>query len=100
MRKLTIILLTVFFWLQYSFWFGKNGVNDYLNIKNEVKILKILNMKYKSRNEDLFSEINDLNGKSEAIEELARTELGMIIPGESFYRIVNEHFFLNHKKIN
>lgn len=42
------------------------------------------------RNEQLFAEINDLNDGQDAIEERARTELGMIKPGESFYRMVKE----------
>ncbi|MGP1930526.1 MAG: cell division protein FtsB [Arsenophonus sp. ET-YP4-MAG3] len=97
MYKLTIMLLIVFFWLQYSLWFGKNGIHDYLSIKNQVISLNILNMRAKKRNEYLFTEINDLNNGSEAIEERARLELGMIIPGESFYRIINENSFLDHK---
>ena len=39
-------------------------------------------------NDQLFAEIDDLNGGQEAIEERARNELGMIKPGESFYRLV------------
>lgn len=97
MRKLTLILLAVFCWLQYSLWFGKNGVHDYLRIKNEVAALETLNMTFKVRNERLFAEINDLNDGHEAIEELARTELSMIRPRESFYRIVNKNTFPNHK---
>lgn len=46
------------------------------------------NVKLKSRNEQLFAEIDDLNGGQEAIEERARNELGMTKPGESFYRLV------------
>ncbi|MGP1956787.1 MAG: cell division protein FtsB [Arsenophonus sp. NC-PE1-MAG3] len=93
MRKLVLILLTVFFWLQYSLWFGKNGIHDYFRIKSEVSALERLNMTFKVRNERLFSEIDDLNDGLEAIEERARAELGMIRPGESFYRIVNDNVF-------
>ena len=34
--------------------------------------------------------IDDLNGGQEALDERARSELGMIKPNESFYRIVND----------
>ena len=88
MRKLALILLAVLFWLQYSLWLGKNGVHDYMRVKNEVAALKTLNMTFKARNERLFAEIDDLNEGREAIEERARAELGMIKPGEFFYRII------------
>ncbi|SPP32395.1 Cell division protein FtsB [Arsenophonus endosymbiont of Aleurodicus floccissimus] len=97
MRKLALILLAVFCWLQYSLWFGKNGVHDYLRIKSEVVALETLNTTFKVRNERLFAEIDDLNEGREAIEERARSELGLIRPEESFYRIVNENAFPNHK---
>ncbi|MGP1959415.1 MAG: cell division protein FtsB [Arsenophonus sp. NC-TX2-MAG3] len=97
MRKLVLILLIVFCWLQYSLWFGKNGIHDYLRIKKEVSALETLNMAFKVRNERLFSEIEDLNEGDEAIEERARAELGMIRPEESFYRIVNDNIFSTNK---
>ncbi len=97
MRKLVLILLIVFCWLQYSLWFGKNGIHDYLRIKSEVSALETLNMTFKVRNEHLFSEIDDLNEGCEAIEERARAELGMIRPGESFYRIVSDNIFSINK---
>ena len=49
-----------------------------------------INAKLKTRNDQLFAEIDDLNEGSEAIEERARNELGMIRPGETFYRLVTE----------
>jgi hypothetical protein len=42
----------------------------------------------KARNDQLFAEIDDLNGGQEAIEERARNELSMTKPGETFYRLV------------
>ena len=44
----------------------------------------------KMRNEQMFAEIADLDQGSEAIEERARSHLGMIKPNEHFYRIVTE----------
>lgn len=55
----------------------------------------MLNLTFKTRNKRLFDEINDLNEGSEAIEERARAELGMIKDGESFYRIINENSLKN-----
>ncbi|AKJ41602.1 cell division protein FtsB [Pragia fontium] len=90
MKKLTLLLIVLFGWLQYSLWLGKNGVHDYIRVKDDVAVQQDNNAKLKSRNERLFAEISDLKGGQEAIEERARNELGMIKPGESFYRIIPE----------
>lgn len=88
MGKLTLLLLVLLGWLQYSLWLGKNGIHDYVRVKDDVTVQQGNNAKLKARNEQLFAEIDDLNGGQEAIEERARNELGMIKPGESFYRLV------------
>ncbi|PWC13791.1 cell division protein FtsB [Brenneria corticis] len=90
MGKLTLLLLILLGWLQYSLWLGKNGVHDHVRVNADVVVQQGNNAKLKARNEQLFAEIDDLNGGQEAIEERARNELGMIKPGESFYRLVPE----------
>ena len=90
MGKLTLLLLVLLGWLQYSLWLGKNGIHDYVRVKDDVAVQQGNNGKLKARNEQLFAEIDDLNGGQEAIEERARNELGMIKPGESFYRLVQD----------
>lgn len=90
MGKLTLLLLILLGWLQYSLWIGKNGIHDYVRVKEDVASQQANNGKLKSRNDQLFAEIDDLNGGQEAIEERARNELGMIKPGETFYRLVPE----------
>ncbi|ELX8379518.1 cell division protein FtsB [Providencia vermicola] len=90
MGKLTLLLIAVLAWTQYSLWLGKNGIHDYVRVKDDVAAQEIINSRLKVRNEQLFAEINDLNDGQDAIEERARTELGMIKPGESFYRMVKE----------
>ena len=76
--------------LQYSLWLGKNGIHDYTRVSDDVVVQQANNAKLKARNDQLFAEIDDLNGGSEAIEERARNELGMIRPGETFYRPVSD----------
>jgi len=90
MGKLTLLLIAILAWLQYSLWLGKNGIHDYVQVKDDVAAQEIVNSRLKMRNEQLFAEIDDLNDGQDAIEERARTELGMIKPGESFYRMVKE----------
>ncbi|MBK4715776.1 MULTISPECIES: cell division protein FtsB [Tenebrionibacter/Tenebrionicola group] len=88
MGKLTLLLLVLLGWLQYSLWFGKNGVHDYTRVSEDVQAQQATNAKLRLRNDQLFAEIDDLNGGLEAIEERARDELSMIRPGETFYRLV------------
>lgn len=88
MGKLTLLLLALLGWLQYSLWLGKNGIHDYVRVNEDVAAQQSNNAKLKARNDQLFAEIDDLNGGQEAIEERARNELGMIKPGETFYRLV------------
>ncbi|MGL4859477.1 MAG: cell division protein FtsB [Enterobacteriaceae bacterium] len=91
MRKLTLLLLVLAGWLQYSLWLGKNGIEDYLRVENDVSAQEANNQQLKTRNDRLFAEINNLNSGLEAIEERARNELGMIKPGETYYRVVTEN---------
>ena len=91
MGKLTLLLLVLLGWLQYSLWLGKNGIHDYVRVNDDVEVQQVNNGKLKSRNDQLFAEIDDLNGGQEAIEERARNELGMIKPGETFYRLVPDN---------
>ena len=79
MGKLTLLLLALLVWLQYSLWFGKNGLHDYSRVNDDVTAQQATNS---------FAEIDDLNGGQEAIEERARNELSMTRPGETFYRLV------------
>ncbi|SQI97642.1 cell division protein FtsB [Klebsiella oxytoca] len=83
MGKLTLLLLALLVWLQYSLWFGKNGLHDYSRVNDDVSAQQATNAKLKARNDQLFAEIDDLNGGQEAIEERARNELSMTRPGEN-----------------
>ncbi|MCW8330602.1 cell division protein FtsB [Photobacterium sp. SDRW27] len=90
MRLLTVLLLAVLCWLQYDFWLGKNGMMDYLAAKKNVAVQQLANAELVQRNQQMYAEIHDLHRGQEAVEERARNELGMIKPGETFFRIVGE----------
>lgn len=86
--KLPLLLLAILGFLQYSLWYGKNNVYDYQDNMQVLADLHAENDKLKARNEQMFAEINDLQRGSEAIEERARSHLGMVKPNEYFYRII------------
>ena len=60
MGKLTLLLLAILVWLQYSLWFGKNGIHDYTRVNNDVAAQQATNAKLKARNDQLFAEIEKL----------------------------------------
>ena len=90
MSKLMLLLAVVLGWLQYSLWLGKNGVQDYARVKNDIAEQQTYNTNLKTRNVRLIAEIDDLNQGRDAVEERARNELGMVKQNERYYRIIPE----------
>jgi cell division protein FtsB len=88
MRILTLILLALLGTLQYHLWWGKNGLAEYNEAQANVARQMTDNEQLVARNALLFREIEDLNKGLAAVEELARNDLGMIKPGETFYRLL------------
>lgn len=88
MRLITAILLIILVLLQYRLWFGKNNVLDYLDLEKEIARQTIDNNKLIQRNKLLYADTDDLKLGTEAIEERARNELGLIKSGETFFRII------------
>src|ERR1043166_7357588 len=72
--------------LQYPLWFGSGGVFAVWQLKHEIAVQRTENTKLKERNAALGAEVDDLKQGSAAIEERARTELGMVKKGETFYQ--------------
>ena len=88
MRAFTLLLLIILALLQYRLWFGKNSVPDYLDLQEDVIHQQQVNEKLKQRNKLLYADTDDLKLGSEAIEERARNELGMIKENETFFRLI------------
>ena len=83
---MTLILLV----LQYKLWFGDRGFHDASLLETDIQVQKDENAVLRQRNDQLAAEVRDLKEGNEAIEERARSELGMIKKGETFYQIVEE----------
>lgn len=88
MRLFFLVLLFLLASEQYYLWWGKNGIQDNHQLQEAVALAKESNEILVLRNNTMFSEIYDLKRGSEAIEERARNELGLVKEGETFFRIV------------
>jgi cell division protein FtsB len=85
-----LVLAVLLAWLQYRLWFGKGGQREVDALQDQVTQQAYDNTGLEQRNDVLAAEVKDLKSGEAAIEERARSELGMIKPGETFYRVVDE----------
>jgi len=88
MKALAAVLAALIVVLQYPLWFGKGGWLRVRTLDQQVAAQKSVNAGLKARNEALDAEVRDLKQGMEAIEERARTDLGMIRKDEVFYQVV------------
>jgi cell division protein FtsB len=88
MRLLSFILLLLIAAMQYPLWFGKASWLRVWQVDQEVVVARENNLKLQNRNNMLEAEVNDLKQGLEAIEERARSDLGMIKEGEILFQIV------------
>ena len=89
MKVLSIILATVLLALQYPLWIGKGGWLRAWQLETEVSKQVSKNSDFAARNAALAAEVRDLKQGSEAIEERARRELGMVRGNELFFQYVD-----------
>lgn len=87
MRLVTIVLIILFLLLQVDIWIKKDGYKRKVELAEMIEIQTEANKEMAIRNNQLQQEIIDLKNGTEAIEEKARTEMGMIKEGEEFYLI-------------
>jgi len=87
-RGLTWGLLLAIVLLQIPLWFGEGGWLKVRTSAQQVEAQNKLNLRLEARNAALLAEIDDLKQGRSALEERARSELGMIAPGEWFVRVV------------
>lgn len=89
MRVITLILLVILLLLQYPLWLGKGGWLKVWDLHRQVEVQQQTNAQTQTRNAVLDAEVQDLKQGTEAIEERARSELGMIKHDEVFYQILD-----------
>ena len=87
MRLLMMVLAVVLVLLQARLWLSNGGLREVWRLETEVARRVDDNGRLKARNSALEAEVRDLKQGLAAAEERARTELGMIHSGETFYQI-------------
>lgn len=83
-----VVLGTVALTLQSQLWFSSGGFGKTRDLRAAVAEQRDLNEELRGRNQALDAEVVNLKQSSEAAEERARTDLGMIGPRETFYQVV------------
>jgi cell division protein FtsB len=86
-RTLAIVFALLIAALQYPMWLGKGGWLQVREFDRQIVAQRAVNAGLKQRNDALDAEVRDLKTGYEAIEERARSELGMIRQDEVFFQL-------------
>ena len=87
MKTLAFVLVILIAFVQYSLWYGKGVWLEVFDLEKQLQDQHRLNQKLQNQNTILEAEIIDLKQGFDAIEELARNELGMIRKDEVFFQV-------------
>jgi cell division protein FtsB len=89
MRILALVFAVLIIALQWPLWIGKGSWMRVWQLDSQLTQRQVENEKLKERNTALDAEVNDLKNGTEAIEERARNELGMIRGDEVFFQVLD-----------
>lgn len=86
-KLILLLVIVLIVMLQYQFWFGEGGYFSHQALTQQIQQQAEINEELKERNRILAAEVFDLKNGSEAIEEHARLDLGLIKPNETFVQM-------------
>jgi cell division protein FtsB len=89
-KWLTLALVALVGLIQYPLWLGKGGWLRVWEVDQQIAAQREINTRLKARNGALDAEVRDLKQGLEAIEERARSELGMVRQDEIFFQVLEE----------
>ena len=87
MRLLALALGSLILLIQYPLWLGKGGLLRVWEMERQIEAQRQANGRLQARNSALDAEVRDLKQGLEAIEERARSELGMVRHDEVFFQV-------------
>jgi cell division protein FtsB len=76
--------------IQYPLWLGKGGWLRVWDVDRQIAQQRQINARLQARNAALDADVRDLKQGTEAIEERARNELGMIKQNEIFFQVLEK----------
>ena len=98
-RRLLWSLVLVLAALQYGLWFGRGGRLDVQEVRDQIAAQSASNAEFAARNRGLAAEVMDLKEGLDAIEELARSEMGMVRQNEIFFQMIEPATPVSEKAI-
>lgn len=90
MRIIIGLLVALLLYLQYSAWLSDHGVIKLRQLHKTIASQEAENKRLLERNRKLHAEVVDLKQGTDALEERARSELGMIKKDEIFYQVLDQ----------
>ena len=90
LKVLIAVLVALLLTLQFRLWFADGGLAEVYRLKREIATQEEHNARLRERNEALAAEVRDLKKGMEAVEARARSELGMVGEGETFFRVIEK----------
>lgn len=90
MKLLALVLVTLIALIQYPLWAGKGSWLRVLEVDQQRQAQREVNQRLQTRNAALDAEVRDLKQGLDAIEERARSELGMIRQDEIFFHLLGD----------
>jgi cell division protein FtsB len=89
-RLLALALAGLILLSQYPLWLGKGGWLRVWEVERQIGAQRDVNRQLQARNQSLDAEVRDLKVGLDAIEDRARSELGMIRQNEIFFQLIEE----------
>jgi cell division protein FtsB len=88
MKIFAAILALAVIALQYRRWISDDGVDEVHRLEAAVRAQTRENSDLAARNAQLAAEVENLKQGLDAVEERARSELGMVRANETFYQVI------------
>jgi cell division protein FtsB len=88
MKWFIFVLAALVLLLQYRIWVSPDGTREVLQLRNAVATQTVENQRLVARNQQLAAEVRNLKQGFEALEERARSELGLIRGNETYFQVV------------
>ena len=87
MKWFAAALAAALLMLQYRIWISADGVSEVLRLRTAVAGQQSDNQRLSARNRQLAAEVRDLKQGYSALEERARSDLGMVASNETFFQV-------------